>query len=96
MNQSELAFGLPVIIIGQDAALTVASSQLHCISTYSTNRSTLATFHPDSTDVYRFVCMHLTLCQRTATLELENVVEATAVGPGLPPGGTRAAPNVQH
>ena len=40
MNQSELAFGLPVIIIGQDAALTVASSQLHCISTYSTNRST--------------------------------------------------------
>ena len=40
MNQSELAFGLPVIIIGQDAALTVASSQLHCISTYSTSRST--------------------------------------------------------
>ena len=40
--------------------------------------------------------MDFTLCQRTATPELENVVEATAGGFGLPPGRTRAAPNVQH
>ena len=40
--------------------------------------------------------MDLTLCQRTATPQRENVVKATAGGPGLPPGRTRAAPNVQH
>ena len=40
--------------------------------------------------------MDLTLCQRTATPQVENVVEATAGGSGLPSCRTRAAPNVQH
>ena len=66
------------------------------MSTYSTGRSTQAPFHPDATDAHCSMYMDLTLCQRTATPQIENVVEATAGGSGLPPGRTRAAPNVQH
>ena len=96
INQSELANSVAEGQYCPRCSTHGRELRLHCMSTYSTGRSTQAPFHPDSTDAHCFMYMDLTLCQRTATPQVENVVEATAGGSGLPPGRTRAAPNVQH
>ena len=96
INQSELANSVAEGQYCPRCSTHGRELRLHCMSTYSTGRSTQAPFHPDATDAHCSMYMDLTLCQRTATPQVENVVEATAGGSGLPPGRTRAAPNVQH